>query len=166
MTVIVPSMKANKVYYTPQQINSYILTIARQMYSDQFHPEYIIGLSRGGLVPAIKLSHYLNIPMYALNKEESNLWLAEDVYNGVNMLIIDDINDTGKTIQWVKQDFRSSCMPKDEKWETIWTTSARFAVCIDNEASNEFVSYSGHTINKFENPEWCVFPWEEWWVTT
>jgi hypoxanthine phosphoribosyltransferase len=159
-------MKDNKVYYTTQQINSYLLTIQRQIHIDRFYPKYIVGLSRGGLVPAVKLSHYLNIPMYALNKEESNFWIAEDAFNGINMLIIDDINDTGKTIQWVKQYFRSSCMPKDEKWENIWITNARFAVCINNEASNEIVSYSGHSINKFENPEWCVFPWEEWWFTS
>jgi len=165
MTVIVPSTRDNKVYYTPQHVNSYLLNIARQMYNDDFHPEYIVGLTRGGLVPAIKLSHYLDIPMYALNKEESNLWMGEHAFEGTKILVIDDINDTGNTIRLLKDDWHSSCLPNDVKWLNIYGNNVRFATLIHNETSKENVEYYGHTINKFENPEWCVFPWEEWWVT-
>ena len=28
---------------------------------------------------------------------ESNAWMSEDAYNGKNILIVDDINDTGAT---------------------------------------------------------------------
>ena len=46
------------------------------MYKDNFRPDYIVGLARGGLVPAVKLSHYLDIPIYALNKEETQQFTA------------------------------------------------------------------------------------------
>ena len=159
-------MKANKVYYTPAQINSYILTIAREMYKDDFRPEYIVGVTRGGLVPAVKLSQYLDIPMHALGKDESNLWMAEHAFEGRNILVVDDINDTGFTIGQIKLDWRSSCRPNEDQWLNVWGHNVRFATLINNEASEESVSYSGHNINKFENPEWCVFPWEKWWVIT
>lgn len=152
----------NKVYYTPNQINSYLLGIARQMYKDNFRPDYIVGLARGGLIPAIKLSHYLNIPMYALNKEESNFWMAEDALEGTHILVIDDINDTGATIKALKDDWASS----QGDWGKIFGFNVKFAVCIDNESSEQAVDYVGHSINKVENPEWCVFPWEEWWNVT
>ncbi len=162
MVAIVQSMKDNKVYYTHTQINSYILNIARQMYTDNYRPDYIVGLSRGGLVPAIKLSHYLDIPMYALNKDESNLWMAEDALEGKNILVVDDINDTGATLQALKNDWRSNY----GDWESVFGFNVKFAVCIDNDSSEQAVDYYGHSINKVENPEWCVFPWEEWWVNT
>ena len=168
MTVIVPYTKDDmkRVYYTPTQINGYILNIARQMYKDDFRPEYIVGVTRGGLVPAVKLSQYLDIPMHALGKDETNCWMSEDAFNGKNILVVDDINDTGFTIGQIKQDWRSSCLPSDDKWLNTWGHNVRFATCIHNEASDQTVDYYGLSINKFENPEWCVFPWEEWWIST
>lgn len=162
MVQTVQSMKDNKVYYTADEINNYIFNIARQMYADNFRPDYIVGIARGGLVPALKLSHYLDIPMYALNKDESNFWMAEDALEGTNILVIDDINDTGSTLLSLKNDWRSS----HGDWDSIFGFNVRFAVLIDNEDSQEAVNYYGHSINKLEKPEWCVFPWEEWWVST
>ena len=151
-----------RVYYTPAHINSYLLNIARQMYKDNFRPNYIVGIARGGLVPAIKLSHYLDIPMYALNKGESNHWIPEDALEGKRILVIDDINDTGTTIRNLKKEWSES----QGDWGKIFRIgNVKFATLIDNDASEEFVDYSGFTINKCENPEWCVFPWEEWWLT-
>lgn len=151
-----------KVYYTEKNIDSYLLEIVRQMYKDNFRPDYIVGISRGGLVPAVKLSHYFDVPMYALNKEESNLWIPEDALDGKNILIIDDINDTGKTIRKLKKEWSEN--PGD--WSKIFHVgNVKFAVTINNEASKQSVDYYGYTINKYENPEWCVFPWESWWLT-
>jgi hypoxanthine phosphoribosyltransferase len=161
MEQIVQFMKDNmkKVYYTPKQINSYILNISRQMFKDNFRPNYIVGLARGGLVPAIKLSHYLDIPMYALNKDESNLWMADDALEGKEILVIDDINDTGATLAQLKYDWSRNT----GDWESVFGFNVKFAVLIDNESSEQAVDYYGYSINKVENPEWCVFPWEDWW---
>jgi len=158
----IEALVMKKVYYTADHINSYILNISRQMYKDEYRPDYIVRLSRGGLVPAIKLSHYLDIPMYALNKDETNLWMAEDALEGKNILVIDDINDTGATLQSLKDDWSGNI----GDWESIFGFNVKFAVLIDNESSEQCVDYYGHSINKVENPEWCVFPWEEWWNVT
>lgn len=154
-----------KVYYTDNQVKSYVLAISRQMYKDNFYPEYIIGLTRGGLIPGVLLSHYLDVPFHALNKEESNLWMADDAYNGKKILVIDDINDTGNTISLLKEDWRSNCLPQDTVWDDVFGKTVKFAVLIDNEDSDQLIDYYGLSINKLENPEWCVFPWEEWWIT-
>lgn len=171
-----------KVFYTDEQIKAFILEISRQIYNDEFRPNYIVGLTRGGLVPGVMLSHYLDIPFYALNKDETNCWMAEDAYGYVpaeysalthelkhdgslkkNILVIDDINDTGNTFLELKKDWTGSCRPKDPRWETIWHNNVKFAALIENEGSQFATDYFGFHINKFENPEWCVFPWEQWW---
>jgi hypoxanthine phosphoribosyltransferase len=167
-----------EVFYNTKQINGFLLNINKQMVQDNFRPDYIVGIARGGLVPALKLSHYLDVPMYCLSEEESNLWMAEDAFGYVNVdgkgvsvatarkniLIIDDINDSGTTLSNLKQDWQSGCMPHNGAWNDIWHRNVKFAVCIDNEASAFNSDYQGYNINKFENPEWCVFPWENWWI--
>tara|TARA_B100001093_G_scaffold216852_1_gene208095 strand:+ start:774 stop:1091 length:318 start_codon:yes stop_codon:yes gene_type:complete len=65
----------------------------------------IIGLSRGGLIPAVVLSHKLDIPVTPLvwstrdsGEKEIVEWIPEDLINGAKYLIMDDIVDSGQTI--------------------------------------------------------------------
>jgi hypoxanthine phosphoribosyltransferase len=180
----------NKVYYKESTVKAWLHEIIRSMNADGWRPDYIVGLTRGGLVPATMLSHYLDVRMEALKVSlrddseigpESNLWMAEDAFGYVNLedqnigvrsdpalrkniLIVDDINDSGATLNWIREDWRSGCLPNDMTWDEIWGRNVRVAVMINNEAS-EFtdVDYVGLSINKLEEPIWCVFPWEEWW---
>ena len=110
-----------KVYYTDKQIDSMIHDIIRQMNNDNWMSDYVVGLTRGGLVPALKISHYLGIPMETLKVSlrdngvegeacESNCWMAEDAYDGKHILIVDDINDTGATLNWIKKDWSLSAV--------------------------------------------------------
>lgn len=161
-----------KLYYTDEyQINSLIGSIARQATIDRFMPDYVVGITRGGLIPAVKLSHYFAVPLFTLNTSfrdsedvpESNRKMAKDALAGSNILIVDDINDTGKTLSWVKSNWESLA-PDQFAWTTIWNNSVRFAVLIDNESSTfDGVDFVGTSINKAEDPSWITFPWEEWW---
>jgi uncharacterized protein len=166
-----------KIHYTAEQVEGQVLEILRQMQRDNWRPDYVVGLTRGGLVPANMISQYLGVPMHALHVSlrdniekdcESNLWMAEDAYGYLadpkKILIVDDINDSGATLNWIKRDWEGGCLPQEEKWEDIWSNTTRFAVLVDNQAS-EFhgINYSAEEINKAEEDCWCVFPWEEWW---
>lgn len=150
--------------------------IVRDMAKDHWRPDYIVGITRGGLIPAVMLSQYLEVPMHTLDVSfrdndmgpESNLWMAEDAFGysapRKKILVVDDINDTGRTLSFIKEDWPSGCFPAGEGWNEIWHDSVRFATIVDNQAS-EFkdVDYTGLTINKHEDPSWIVFPWEQWW---
>ena len=163
----------NKLIIDNRKFKSLVADIARQITLSGWRPDYIVGLVRGGLVPATIMSNALDIPMWALKVSlrdggdtETNAWMAEDAlgYNdkAKNILIVDDINDTGATLDWIIQDWQKSCLPNSERWKNVWGNNVRFAVLIDN-ASSKFsrkVDYCGKEINKAERDVWIVYPWE------
>jgi len=159
-----------KVYYTWQQVEGACLDLSRQIVEDNWRPNYIVGIGRGGLVPATLLSHYMQVPMQTLDVSlrdggdtVTNCGMAEDAYNGKNILVVDDINDQGNTIAWIKQDWQSSALPNDPKWSQVWGGNVRFATLTDNWASNEIAHYTVWEVNKAEEDCWLVYPWEEFW---
>jgi hypoxanthine phosphoribosyltransferase len=177
-----------KHYYSWQDVENACVNIALQMYKDNWRPDYIVGITRGGNVPATILSNMLGVRGEALKVSlrddeqgpESNLWMAEDAFGYVpyedqeiyksrwdvsrrkNILIVDDINDTGATFNWIKQDWQSSCFPHEESWNTVWGHNVKFATITDN-LSSEFdgkVDYHFDEVNKAEEDVWLVYPWE------
>ena len=162
-----------KIYYTWQDVENQTQEILRQLQRDAWMPDYVVGLTRGGLVPANLISQYLEIPMETLkvslrddnSQPESNLWMSEDAFEQKRILIVDDINDSGATLNWIKEDWQSSNLPNNPKWQEIWGNTVRVATLVDNEssASELTVSYSAVDLNKAEEDCWIVFPWEDWW---
>ena len=192
-----------KLKISQHELQSLVSNIARKLLLGSWKPDYIVGVVRGGLTPALLLSHYLNVPMHTLNvslrdneEGESNLWMAEDALgpnsrnrfvndendiegilsaasdlleNGgtyKNILIVDDINDQGTTLNWIMKDWQSGCFPDDPSWDEVWNNNVRFAVVVDNLASacDVKMDYAGMEINKAEDPIWVDFPWEDWWT--
>ena len=53
-----------KVYYSWEDVEHMLATINNEMAADGWRPDYIVGMSRGGLVPAVMLSNMSGIPMH------------------------------------------------------------------------------------------------------
>jgi len=177
-----------------RQVKNGVQEILRQMHLDHFRPDYVVGITRGGLMPAVMISHYLKVPMYALDVSlrdnvqqgpESNAWMASDAFGALTsediklfknrwdntkrkkILIVEDINDSGATLNWIKKDWQSGCFPKQKDiWKIVWKENVKFAVLVNNEASSfDGIDYQYDSINRLEDPDiWLDFPWESWWL--
>ena len=176
----------DKSYYTYNDVHDAATSVVLQMYKDAWRPDYIVGINRGGLPLALRISHLTGIRMYTLDVclrdggdvgPESNCWMSEDAFGSVvnestyyseshpdnrkNILIVDDINDTGSTFSWIKQDWQSSCLPDDPAWKDVWGNNVRFAAMFEKTHTNfDGVNYMWKTIDTSDKDTWIVFPWE------
>ena len=181
----------DRKHYTWEDVHKCAHKLALEMYKTGFRPDYIVGLNRGGLPVSVVLSHLLDCDHYALDVRlrdnkgetgpESNCWMAEDAFgyvseldrdgifehnssstdNKKNILVVDDINDTGATFNWIKQDWQSGCLPDHPNWDTVWGQNVRFAVmCEKTHTEFDGVDYVWQTIDTSERDTWIVFPWE------
>lgn len=92
-----------------EDIDDMVHQLHRSMVRKKYKPDFIVGISRGGLVPAIMLSHIFKVPMLPV------VWATRDFIDmdrervkqvqklvrkqEKNVLIVDDICDTGATFE-------------------------------------------------------------------
>ena len=155
---------------TDAELKQHVLTICQRIVSSNWKPDYVVGIARGGLLPAVLISQFFNVPCNALkvsftdNQFDSNTWMPEDAHAAKNILIVDDINDSGRTLNWIVNDW-SSTLPA-ANWSNIWLQNVRFAVLVDKQTSAfQFnPNYSAVTVPVVNSGVWWEFPWESWWA--
>ena len=74
----------SKVYLEWSEIHECINILCKKIITDYPNIDSVMGLPRGGLIPAVLISHELNLPFV--------------LHPGKNTLVVDDINDTGHTL--------------------------------------------------------------------
>ena len=147
----------NKKYFTTGQMRNALIQIEDQMVHSNWMPSIVLGINRGGCIPGVYLSHRIKTPHEVLDirlrdhKTKPNLSVLEKAFAfQKKILIIDDINDTGATFNYIIENFGSG------------DGRIKFATLIHNKPSKAKVDYQGYEIDKSKNPAWIVFPWEEW----
>lgn len=172
-----------KHYYSWTDVEQMCTQIVNQMYADNWTPDYIVGITRGGNIPATIISNMTGIRCEALKVSlrdgeagsfnDSAAWMAEDAYGVLDgkiasgsptakkILIVDDINDTGATFKWIREDWQSGCLPNSEGWNDVWNDNVRFAtMCEKTHTKFDGVDYYWKEIDTSEEDTWIVFPWE------
>jgi uncharacterized protein len=147
------------LYIDQTQFIDDVRTLAGLLGNGEWQPDFIVGIGRGGLVPAVFLSHATEIALLSVDHsskvptfgDELLAKLADKTKAGIRLLIVDDINDSGKTLRYLKQAFLAA---------GGIAAHLRVAVLIDNIRSIETVDYRARTIDRDQEPRWFVFPWE------
>ena len=115
--------------------------------------DYILGIARGGLVPATRLSYMLDIPLITIqwsvrDHKLRNVGQFElDILTTKKVLIVEDIVDSGETFTQLfdflnKGEYDRACL-------------------IYNSAQPHYCDYYHIEINRNEMPEWIDFWWDQ-----
>lgn len=130
--------------------------LEKAIINSEKHYDYIVGIVRGGAIPAVCLSHRLGMPMKCVSwstfhgdqMKESAWDIAEDIADGKRILLVDDILDSGRTVKELLTDW-------DAKREDI-----DIAVLLHNVDQDIVPDYFGRQIDKSVDPSWVTFWWE------
>jgi uncharacterized protein len=136
-----------------------VQAVAAALQADAWTPDHIVGIGRGGLVPGAYLSHRTGISLLSVDHSsgvpgfagELLVKLARATGEGRRILLVDDINDSGGTIETLRAALADHGANSD---------CVRVAVLIDNIRSRARVDYRSRTIDRATDKRWFVFPWE------
>ena len=160
----------NKIYITAQELLEDSFRLADQVFKDDFKPDFIIGIWRGGAPVGIAVQEYFEFKgietdhisvrtssYYGINKQSKKIrvhglhYLIENGNADDKLLIVDDVFDSGRSVDaLIKQIKKQSRLntPSDIRVACPWYKPRKNAV--------EFApDYFLH-----ESEEWLVFPHE------
>jgi len=131
--------------------------ICDTMSLDAYNPDVIVGLSRGGLVPGVMLSHHLAVPFIPLQWQTRDGNVQDilafkkilDNNIGKQILVVDDINDTGETLSGIRS-------------QTGFEDHVRYAVLLQKEGT----IFTPNYVARHVQDEWVVFPFEDWYTNS
>jgi hypoxanthine phosphoribosyltransferase len=138
------------------QIYRMLLQIADKVRKDNFKPDVIVGVSRGGWPPARVLSDLLENPNLANVKAEFYIGVAETrdkptltqpvsvKVSGKKVLVVDEVADTGKSLKLIKDHLKAE-----------GASEVRIATIYLKPWSVVKPDYYAK-----ETSRWIVFPWE------
>lgn len=153
---------------TYDEIHDASIELAKNAADAYLVPDVIIGLARGGLIPATIMSHYLDIPLIAVsyssksgkgdNKHHNNYLPGIDVIKKQTyrlckiekptILLVDDISDSSRTLFEVSSFYR-------EKGHYVYPTVLYF-----KELSVQLIKPQFYWRSIPEDCGWIYFPWE------
>lgn len=155
----------DKIVLDYNAINAIVLDLCTDVENSSDKFDYVVAVNRGGVVLGTMVSNYLGIPMTTVDwssRDDNSLvsgnkssnWIPEDIANGKQVLLVDDISDSGDTFTSLLDDWGTSIdteLPMDNI--KLMTLHVRHNAKID-------VDYFG---TYAKSTEWIVYPWEAWW---
>ena len=138
------------------EIYEMLLSLADKIKHDKFEPDILVGVCRGGWIPACILSDLLQKTQLTSVKVEFYTGIAKTKrepmitqpvsapVDGKKVLVIDDIVDTGKSIDMVKRHIRE-LKAKEVKTATLYRKPW---------------SKTAPDYYEKETDKWVIFPWE------
>jgi hypoxanthine phosphoribosyltransferase len=153
----VESFRCKLVTY--DEISKWTLDVSRQVQDCRYKPSVIIGLTRGGWVPARLLCDHLHVKkLYAVKTEHWGVTANQDGralltqelnadIEGESVLIVDDITDSGESLMLAVEHVRA-LHPKEIQMATLL------------HISHSKIEPNFYSIKVAEKDwTWFIFPW-------
>ena len=138
-------------------VDNWVNKLAELIRENEIKYDYIVALGRGGLIPGAMLSYKLgikNLQNLGINtRQEDGKYLETLVYQrptvSGNVLVVDDINDSGKTFEAV-----DSLITKEYSVDQLTYCS------IVKRYSSTFKKDTIQAVDTSID-DWFVFPWDK-----
>jgi hypoxanthine phosphoribosyltransferase len=160
----------DKVFITAQQLLEDSFRLAHLIYEDGFHPQFIVGIWRGGTPVGIAVQEYFEFKQlatdhisvrtssyYGINKQAKKIrvhglhYLIENANADDRLLIVDDVFDSGRSVAALIKAIRKQSRlntPAEIRVACPWYKPSKNSVDFEPD-------YYLH-----ESAEWLVFPHE------
>jgi hypoxanthine phosphoribosyltransferase len=160
----------DKIFITAQQLLEDSFRLASLVFEDDFRPQFIIGIWRGGAPVGIAVQEYFDFKgvqtdhisvrtssYYGINKQAKKIrvhglhYLIENANANDKLLIVDDVFDSGRSVDALIKTIRKQSRlntPGDIRVACPWYKPSKNAVAFEPD-------YFVH-----ESEEWLVFPHE------
>jgi hypoxanthine phosphoribosyltransferase len=160
----------DKTFITAQQLLEDSFRLAHKVYEDNFRPQFIIGIWRGGAPVGIAVQEFFEYKgiatdhisvrtssYYGINKQSKKIrvhglhYLIENANANDKLLIVDDVFDSGRSVDALIKKIRKQSRlntPSDIRVACPWYKPSKNAVKFEPD-------YFIH-----ESEEWLVFPHE------
>jgi hypoxanthine phosphoribosyltransferase len=160
----------DKVFISAQQLLEDSFRLAHSIYSDGFHPDFIVGIWRGGTPVGIAVQEYFEFKRiktdhiavrtssyYGIDKQSKEIrvhglhYLVENIDADDSLLIVDDVFDSGRSVDALIRTIRELSRkntPGDIRVACPWYKPTKNAVDFEPD-------YYLH-----ESADWLVFPHE------
>ncbi len=141
---------------TLNQIYEMLLNVAQKIADDGYKPEVVVGILRGGIVPARILLDLLQTPEFAtiqieyyagINQRMQDPILKQCLQTevkGKKVLLADDVSDSGKSLQFATSNVEKMGA-KEIKTATLYSKPETITT------PNYYEKQTSH---------WIVFPWD------
>ena len=158
-----------KTYISAQQLLEDSFQLGLQVFESDFRPDFIVGVWRGGAPVGIAVQELLQVlgvksdhisirtSSYVRIGERSKhvkvhglTYLIKRLESEHNLLIVDDVHDSGLSIQQIITELKSACKKN--------TPSIRIATPYYKPANNQTNKKPDYYVH--ENNQWLVFPHE------
>lgn len=159
----------NKHYITPQELLQDSFTLAWQVFESGYRPNYIVGVWRGGTPVGIAVHELLDI----LGVESDHTAIRTQSYTGITqrqqrvqvdgmnyltervshsdaLLLVDDVHDTGLSLQQIILDLQQACGAS--------TPEIRIATPWFKPTNNQTRRTPDYFVH--QTSDWLVFPHE------
>ena len=114
----------NKIFLSWDDVETSVNDLCNKIRFDQPNIDSVHGIARGGLIPAVLISHKLGLPWTDVIKP--------------NTLVVDDIADTGATL---------------ENYPSVFTAVLHYKPHTSKFSPNLWADIH-------EGDEWIIYPWE------
>jgi uncharacterized protein len=155
-------MSENKIHYTYNYIHNLIKRGSQRVEALQFEPDYILCVAGGGMVPSRILRTFIDVPIISLTvsyyDEQNKIrplpkiiqWVDIELIKGKNILIVDEVDDTRKTIGYLIENFKNHVK--------------KLGVFVVNNKNKEKVYKLPKDIYYFScedvEDKWIIYPWD------